>query len=146
HRVERLLGHGLPVGGGDALAHDPARDRDELVVDVADALGVDAAADIRHLLRTPRGLDELVEVAHGSLLGRSPPACGVGSLLGRAQATSPATAVQVAGDDTPWPPGAYVPTPRSILDRDLGAITPLIPRAVVDRRVGAAGERERGRH
>ena len=100
HELEPLLGHGLPVLGGHALAHDPAGDRDELVVDVGDALGVDAAADVGHLLRPPRGLDELVEVAHGSLLGRSPPACGVGSLLGRAQATWPATAVQVAGDDT----------------------------------------------
>ncbi len=44
--LESLRGHALPVRGGDALAHDPAGDRDELVVDVRHALGVDAPPDI----------------------------------------------------------------------------------------------------
>ena len=42
-RAGSPCGHRLPVLRRDALAHDPAGDRDELVVDVLDALGVDSS-------------------------------------------------------------------------------------------------------
>jgi hypothetical protein len=62
------------VSGRDALAHDPARDRRELVIDVADALAVDLLADARDGLITPVGTDKRVEVGRRS-------ACRQGSLL-----------------------------------------------------------------
>jgi hypothetical protein len=64
--LEALRGHRLPVPGRDALPHDPAGDRDELVVDVLDPLGVDAPADVLHELVAALGADEAFEVGrHG---------------------------------------------------------------------------------
>ena len=61
--LEPLRGHGLPVLRRYALAHDPAGDRDELVVDVLDSLGVDAPAHVTDQLVTAVRLHETVEVS-----------------------------------------------------------------------------------
>src|SRR4029450_12425911 len=66
HELEPLAGDGLPVSRRDALAHDSAGDRGELVVDVADAFAVDLLADPRNGLVSPVGLDERVEVGRRS--------------------------------------------------------------------------------
>ena len=50
-QLESLGGDGGPVGGGDPFAHDTAGDRDELEVDVGDALALNATG---HLVRPPR--------------------------------------------------------------------------------------------
>ena len=69
--LEALRGHALPVRGGHALAHDPARDRDELVVDVRDALGVDATPDLGDQGVAALRCDEAVEIGcHARLLFR----------------------------------------------------------------------------
>ncbi len=52
-QLEAALGDPLPVVGGNALAHDPPGDRDELIVDVADALGVDLRPDALDSLGAP---------------------------------------------------------------------------------------------
>ena len=44
--LEPLHRHRRPVVGGDPLPHDPARDRDELEVDVGDALVDDPPPDL----------------------------------------------------------------------------------------------------
>ena len=55
--------------GGHALAHDPARHRDELVVDVRDSLGVDAPPNLGDLLVASLCCDEAVEIGcHACLL------------------------------------------------------------------------------
>ena len=62
--LEPLAGDRLPVWRRHALAHDAARDRDELVVDVGDPLGVDAAPHVRdEFLATLLG-DEALEIRH----------------------------------------------------------------------------------
>ncbi len=60
--LETLVRDRLPVGRGDAFAHDPPRDRGELVVDVRDVLRVDALADFLDSLSAPVGVDEALEV------------------------------------------------------------------------------------
>ena len=60
--LEALARHRLPVGRGHALAHDPARDRDELVVDVRHAGGVDLLAHLLDEVIAPRGTYEPFEV------------------------------------------------------------------------------------
>ena len=67
--LEAFRRHALPVRGGNALAHDPAGDRDELVVDVGDSLGVDAAPDVGDELVAALCGDEAVEIGcHVGLL------------------------------------------------------------------------------
>ena len=61
-QLEALLGDALPVGRGNALPHDPAGYRGELVVDVGDALGVDPLPNVLHQLRTPIRPDEALQV------------------------------------------------------------------------------------
>ena len=57
---------------GDALAHDPAGDGDELVVHVGDALGVDLFAHLRDELFPTRLSGERLEVSrHSALPSRS---------------------------------------------------------------------------
>ena len=71
--LESLLGDRLPVLRGDALAHDAAGDRGELVVDVLDAARVDLAANVADARGPAAGADEVLEV--GALLrprGRFP--------------------------------------------------------------------------
>ena len=77
--LEALLGDRLPVLGRDALAHDPARDGGELVVDVLDARGVDLLADVADLRGAPGGGDEVLEVG---LLRRARPRGGLGGGAG----------------------------------------------------------------
>ena len=60
--LEALARHRLPVGRGHALAHDPAGDGDELVVDVRHARGVDLLAHALDELIAPRGTYEPFEV------------------------------------------------------------------------------------
>ena len=60
--LEALAGHRLPVRRGHALAHDPARDRDELVVDVRDARRVDLLTHLLDEVIAPRGTYEPFEV------------------------------------------------------------------------------------
>ncbi len=60
--LEALLGHPLPVRSRHALAHDPAGHRGELVVDVGDALGVDAPTDVGHECVPTFRLDEALEI------------------------------------------------------------------------------------
>ena len=70
--LESLRGHALPVRGGDALAHDPARHRDELVVDVRHALGVDATPDLCDQGVAALLCDKAVEIGcHARLLFRN---------------------------------------------------------------------------
>src|SRR4029079_8287162 len=60
--LEAFCRHRLPVRRRDALAHDAACDRGELVVDVRDVFGVDPLADFLDALCTPVGFDEALEV------------------------------------------------------------------------------------
>jgi len=65
--LEAAPGNPLPVVGRHALAHDPAGDRDELVVDVADALGINLCADALNRVGATIGGNEPFEVcAHGA--------------------------------------------------------------------------------
>ncbi len=64
--LEPLTGDVLPMLGRDALAHDPTRDGDELVVHVGDALGVDLLANLRDGLFPSRLIDERLEVGHSA--------------------------------------------------------------------------------
>ena len=65
--LESGAGDPLPVGGGDALAHDAPRHRDELVVHVLDALIDDLAVDGLHGFGTTVLGQERLEIA-GQLL------------------------------------------------------------------------------
>src|SRR5207248_8817933 len=60
--LKALPRHRLPVRRGDALAHDPAGDRGELVVDVLDSLAVDLLAHRGDLLVSPLCSDEAIEI------------------------------------------------------------------------------------
>ena len=60
--LEALGRHRLPVLRRDALAHDPARDGGELVVDVGDPQAVDLLADACDLSIAPVGGNELLEI------------------------------------------------------------------------------------
>jgi hypothetical protein len=67
--LEALLRDRLPVGRRNPLAHDPAGDGDELVVDVGDALGVDPLPDVLDGVCTSVGIDEALQVGrHHALL------------------------------------------------------------------------------
>ena len=71
--LEALVRDRLPVGSGDAFPHDPPRDRGELVVDVADVLGVDLLADLLDVLGLSFGFDERSRSVVARLpLGREP--------------------------------------------------------------------------
>ena len=61
-QLEAVLRHPLPVVGRGALAHDPAGDRGELVVDVADPLGVDLRPDALHCFGSAVGSEKPLEV------------------------------------------------------------------------------------
>ena len=56
--LEALPGDALPVVRRDALAHDPAGDRDELQIEILDPQLVDLLADFRYLCRAPLGFEE----------------------------------------------------------------------------------------
>src|SRR5208283_1555135 len=62
--LESLPGDRLPVRGGDALSHDAAGDRYELVVDVGDPLGVYATPNLFDELLTALLGDEALEIGH----------------------------------------------------------------------------------
>ena len=66
--LEALAGDRLPVRSGHALAHDAARDRGELVVDVRDPQVVDLLADLGDLLVATLGADEGFEIGRHALL------------------------------------------------------------------------------
>ena len=51
--LEPLLRHRIPVGGGNAFAHDPPGHGGELVVEVLDSLAIDPLPDLRDLLVAP---------------------------------------------------------------------------------------------
>ena len=78
--LEALLGDRLPVGRRNALAHDAAGDRGELVVDVGDALGVDLLPNVLHPLGTSFRLDEALQVRRHRFLLCSP-ALSCGSVM-----------------------------------------------------------------
>src|SRR5439155_1216993 len=65
--LEAPFGDPLPVVGGHALAHDAAGDRNELVVDITDALGVDLRPYTLNRLCATVGAGKPFEVcAHGT--------------------------------------------------------------------------------
>ena len=66
NQLKAVLGGALPVIRGDPLAHHPAGDGDELVVDVGDAELVDFAAHLAHLLRAPGLIRVLGDLLRGS--------------------------------------------------------------------------------
>src|SRR6185369_9606864 len=72
--LKALVRDRLPVGSGDAFAHNAPRDRGELVVDVRDVLGVDPLANFLDSLSAPVGFDEALEVRsrHELPPGRGP--------------------------------------------------------------------------
>ena len=61
-QLETALRHPLPVVRRCPLAHDPAGDRGELVVDVGDPLGVDLGADALDRFRSAIGGNKPLEV------------------------------------------------------------------------------------
>ena len=72
--LEALGGDRGPVGGRDALAHDPSGDRDELEVDVGDALGLNAPGHLVHRLAAAVAVHVALEVRrhqHRHLLSAS---------------------------------------------------------------------------
>ena len=76
--LEPLRGDRLPVLRRDALAHDAAGDRGELVVDVLDPLRVDPLAYLLDEIVTAVRLDEALQVGRHPLLlspARTEPAC-----------------------------------------------------------------------
>ena len=69
--LEALLGDGLPVLRGNALAHDAPGDGDELVVDVCHPRGVDPLPDLLDGVGTPIRLDEALQVGRHHVSSRS---------------------------------------------------------------------------
>ena len=106
--LEALARHRLPVRGGHALAHDPARDRDELVVDVRHARSVDLLAHVLDQLIAPRGTHELFEVGRHQRppdLARPAHHARIATVLARCgRSAHPAR----GWDDTPTAPGRMV--------------------------------------
>src|SRR5262249_45047251 len=90
--LEALARHRLPVGRGHALAHDPAGDRDELVVDVRDARRVDLLTNLLDEVIAPLGTHEPLEVGRH----QRPP-----DLVSRATRRSPPCPRDVAEVHTP---------------------------------------------
>src|SRR6185503_15308796 len=71
--LEAFCRERLPVRRRDALAHDAACDRRELVVDVTDSLAVDLLAHARDLLVAPFRRDELLKVGRNLCWHELPP-------------------------------------------------------------------------
>ena len=63
HELEALAGDHAEVLGRDPLAHDPARHRDELAVQVPDVVGLDAGLHLCDLLLASIGLDEPLKIS-----------------------------------------------------------------------------------
>ena len=63
-QLESLGGDGGPVGGGDPFPHDAAGDRDELEVDVGDALALNPTGHLFDRLVPPVLIHEAFEVCH----------------------------------------------------------------------------------
>jgi hypothetical protein len=61
-QLEPALSYPLPLVGRRPLAHDPAGDRDELVVDIRDALGVYLGPDAPHRFGAAVGSEKPLEV------------------------------------------------------------------------------------
>ena len=102
-QLEAAVGDPLPVVGGHALAHDPPGDRDELVVDVGDALGVDLRADTLDRVGATVGVNEPFEVGtHTASLAASRPgqAAPAVSGSGGSNARDLRTVNPVSWDDT----------------------------------------------
>jgi hypothetical protein len=69
--LEALLREPLPVRRRGALAHDPTRHRDELVVDVFDAKLVDLGANLLHQFLAAGLIDVLFQIGHRGPLSLS---------------------------------------------------------------------------